>query len=157
MTQSNKDEIYKKWAPILNNIGLTGSKANWMAEYAEIHSKQDSINITEENTTILPMSIKVVSQTIGLDLVTVQPLSNPISSGNSSEELKRIEAEIKAENRENKIESILDGKEYQEKSIKDHKDYKNGLLYIDFKYDSNSGKKTRRSGKKHKKKDNDNI
>jgi hypothetical protein len=40
MTHSSKGEIYKKWAPILENIGLTGSKADWMSEWAESHYYQ---------------------------------------------------------------------------------------------------------------------
>jgi hypothetical protein len=151
MTQSSKDEIYKKWAPILNNIGITGSKADWFSEYAEIHSKNE-VSEQSDFPSIFPMATKIAAQTIGLDIVTVQPLSAPMGMGNSEEERKRIEAEIKSENREGKIESVLEGKEYKEKTIKDHPDYKEGtgLFYLDFKY--NSGKKTRRAGKKHKKK-----
>ena len=151
MTQS---EIYKKWAPILDNIGVTGSKADWLSEYAEMHSKNEIDNSkTEEFPSLLPMSMKVAARTISQDIVTVQPLSSPMGMGNSGEDMKRIEADIKAENREGKIESILEGKEYKEKTVKDHPDYKEGgLFYLDFKYDH---KKTRRSGKKHKKKNNE--
>jgi len=164
MTQSNKDEIYKKWAPILNNIGLTGSKANWMAEYAEIHSKQDSTNITEENTTfsdfptILPMAMKVAARTM--------------TFGASKEEIDEVKNKVLIENRDGKIDAVIEGKEFTEKKLEDDEEYQNlmkkdilpvqplssprpSLFYLDFKYES--GKKTRRSGKKHKKKNNDNI
>jgi hypothetical protein len=161
MTQSfSKEYLMNKWAPIIESIGVTGSKANWMAEYAQLHQDKQSIRdekidsvLDESETTtnfpILPMAMKVASQTVGLDLVSVQPIG-----GNSQEEIDRIQAEIKAENREGKIESVLENKEYKEKTIKDHPDYKNGmpssqLFYMDFKY---GHKKTRRSGKKHKKK-----
>lgn len=156
MTQSSKDEIYKKWAPILENIGVTGSKADWLSEYAEMHSKNENSmdNFkSEEFPSILPMAMKVASKTISQDIVSVQPLDSPMSI--SSDEMKRIEADIKAENREGKIESILEGKEYKEKTLKDHPDYKEGggrLYYLDFKYEQK--KKTRRAGKKHKKKKN---
>jgi len=165
MTQSNKEEIYKKWSPILDNIGITGPKADWMAEYAQLHqdkeSKRDKLIssiLPEDNSNdlqLLPVAMKLASKTIGLDIVSVQPLSAPMGMGNSSEELERIKAEVKSKNREGKIESVLEGKEYKEKSIKDHPDYKEGgLFYLDYNY--NSGKKTRRSGKKHKKKNNGN-
>ena len=145
MTQSKAD-IINKWAPIIESVGITGSKANWMAEYAEMHS------INEQNSqfpSLLPMATKVASQTVGLDLVSVHPIG-----GNSQEEIDRINAEIKAENREGKIESILEDKEYKEKTIEDHPDYKNGLpsgqlFYMDYTY---GHKKTRRAGKKHKNK-----
>ena len=163
MTQSSSDEIYKKWAPILENIGVTGSKADWLSGYAEMHSKNEIDNSlenyigeskSEEFPSILPMAMKVAAKTVGQDIVGVQPLDSPM--GISSDEMKRIEADIKAENREGKIESILEGKEYKEKTLKDHPDYKeggSGLYYLDFKYESH--KKTRRSGKKHKNKNNE--
>ena len=165
MTQSSfpklsKDDIINKWAPIIESVGITGSKANWMAEYAEMHSINEQNNIISQNTVLgtqsettdynlLPMAMKVASKTVGLDLVSVHPIG-----GNSQEEIDRINAEIKAENREGKIESILEDKEYKEKTIEDHPDYKNGLpsgqlFYMDYTY---GHKKTRRAGKKHKNK-----
>ena len=156
MTQSKAD-IVNKWAPIIESVGITGSKANWMAEYAEMHSinEQNSLlsqsysNSQSQFPSLLPMATKVASQTDGLDLVSVHPIG-----GNSQEEIDRINAEIKAENREGKIESILEDKEYKEKTIEDHPDYKNGLpsgqlFYMDYTY---GHKKTRRAGKKHKNK-----
>lgn len=156
MTQSKAD-IINKWAPILESTGVTGSKANWMAEYAEMHSINEQNSLLSQSysdsqsqfPSLLPMATKVASQTVGLDLVSVHPIG-----GNSQEEIDRINAEIKAENREGKIESILEDKEYKEKTIEDHPDYKNGLpsgqlFYMDYTY---GHKKTRRSGKKHKNK-----
>ena len=56
----------------------------------------------------------------------------------SLEERKRLEAEIKQENRDGKIDSIVEGKEFTEKTIKDHPDYKPGpkshLMYLDYVY-----------------------
>jgi hypothetical protein len=158
MIQSNKDEIYKKWEPILDNIGLTGSKANWMAEYVEMHSKSESTDINENTLSdfpILPMAKRVAAQTIGLDLVTVQP----IGGGNSGEQLDKIKKDIQIENRDRKIDSIIKGDEYKEMKVEEHPDYitpsgpSGQLFYMDYKY--NTGKKTRRSGKKNKKKNND--
>ena len=42
MKQPNKEDIIKKWSPILDSIGVTGSKAQWMSEYAEMHSNNDN-------------------------------------------------------------------------------------------------------------------
>ena len=54
--------------------------------------------------------------------------------------MDRIEAEVKRDNRESKIDAVIEGKEYKEKTVKDHPDYKKptggNLLYMDFKYDS---------------------
>ncbi len=131
MTQSSLvEDTLKKWSSLINN----------------------SDNNLLENTSLLPMSKKIVAKTIGLDLVEVKPIG-----GNSQEEIDRLKAEIKAENREGKIESILDNKNFKEKTIKDHPKYKSGgsnveLLYFDFVYDNTPKyKKTRRSGKNTKK------
>ena len=78
--------------------------------------------------------MKISAQTVGLDLVATKPMSSP--GGTSEETMQRIKAEVKAENRERKINNLLDGEEYQEMDITEHSDY-NGpgnLFYFDFKY-----------------------
>jgi hypothetical protein len=91
--------------------------------------------------------MKVTAKTIGMDLVSVQPMS---SSGMSQEEVDRIEAEVKKENRDSKIESIIEGKDYKEMKPEEHPDWKPGpkgnLFYMDYTYGTH--KKTRRSKKK---------
>ena len=49
---------------------------------------------------LLPIAMKVAAQTIGKDLVSVQPLQNP---GISNEKLDEIMREVNRENRERKI------------------------------------------------------
>jgi hypothetical protein len=153
MTHSSKEEIYKKWAPILENIGLTGSKADWMSEWAEIHSKQEVESKPEELPSLLPIAMKVAAKTISQDLIFASP-----------EEINEVKNKVLTENRDGKIEAIVDGKEFTEKKLEDDPEYqklmKKGvtplsapsgqLFYLDFKYDTH--KKTRRAGKKNKKK-----
>lgn len=160
MTQSNED-IMKKWAPILESAGVTGSKADWMSKYVNQHGIMSNVNIPMGSTPtqsisesmdfpLLPVAMKVAAKTIGMGLVTVKPMSGP--GGTSQEEMDRIKAEIKAENREGKIDSILEGKEFKEKDITEHPDYKgpgSSLFYLDFKYggstsssDTDTGNKT---------------
>ncbi len=143
MEDSEKDKIQQKWAPILDSVGITGSKADWLAEYAQNMTlgelSHPGGNSTDNFPNILPMAMKVASRTIGMDLVSVSPLPGP---GMSSEKRKELEAEIKQENRDSKIDSLVEGKEYVEKTIEDHPDYvpgpTMGLLYMDFKYDSST-------------------
>jgi hypothetical protein len=33
----SKEDIIKKWAPIMDSMGVTGSKADWMSQYTEMH------------------------------------------------------------------------------------------------------------------------
>ena len=102
---------------------------------------------------LFPIAMKIASQTISQDLVTVQPMTGP--GGMSKEERERIESEIKQKNRDGKIDSLIEGTEYKEEKVEEHPDYKPGdspLFYMDYTYSTH--KKTRRSKKKKK---NDNI
>ena len=139
MNIPSKEETMKKWAPILEKMGMTGSKADWMSEYAEMHSKNEttlSNTTTEDFQTLLPIAMKVSAQTIGTDLVTVAP----IGGGNSGPEMESIRQDIKIENRDRKIESIVEDKEFEEMKVEDHPDYikpkgpLGQLFYLDFQY-----------------------
>jgi hypothetical protein len=139
MNIPSKEETMKKWAPILERMGMTGSKTDWMSEYAEMHSKNEttlSNTTTEDFQTLLPIAMKVSAQTIGTDLVSVAP----IGGGNTSDKLKEIREDVKIENRDRKIESIVEDKEFEEMKVEDHPDYikpkgpSGQLFYLDFQY-----------------------
>jgi len=150
MNQPSKEDALKKWAPILESMGMTGSKADWMNQYVNTHidSEKERDNkidqILESNTdnefpSLLPIAKKIVAKTVGLDLVSVKPMSSP--GGMSQEERERIEAEVKSENRDGKIDALIEGKEYTEKKVEEHPDYKSGggqLFYIDYTYGGSS-------------------
>ena len=144
MKLPSKEDTLKKWAPILESMGMTGSKADWMSQYANAHLDNET-QILESNTdnefpSLLPIAMKISAQTIGMDIVPVQPMSAPLM-GMSQEERERIEAEVKGENREGKIDALIEGKEYTEKKVEEHPDYKTGgLFYIDYTYGDNSEK-----------------
>ena len=150
MKETSREEAMKNWAPILSGMGITGSKADWMSEYAEMHSKNEhwgsmpsgaaSSEAVEDFPSMLPMAMKVVAQTIGTDLVTVAP----IGGGNTPDELKEIREDVKIENRDRKIEAVVEGKEFEEMKVEDHPDYvkptapSGQLFYMDFKYGTQS-------------------
>jgi hypothetical protein len=152
MKQPSKEDTLKKWEPILDSMGITGSKADWMSQYANAHLDNETQRdnkieqILESNTdnefpNLLPIAMKISAQTVGLDLVSVQPMSGP--GGMSQQERERIEAEVKGENRDGKIDALIEGKEYTEKKVEDHPDYKSGggqLFYLDYTYGDNSEK-----------------
>jgi hypothetical protein len=134
-------------------MGMTGSKADWMSQYANAHidnekERDNKINqILESNTdnefpSLLPIAMKISAKTIGMDIVPVQPMSAPLM-GMSQEERERIEAEVKGENRDGKIDALIEGKEYTEKKVEEHPDYKSGggqLFYLDYTYGDESEK-----------------
>jgi len=109
---------------------------------------------TSNFPSILPVAKRIFAKTVGLDLVAVKPLGG----GNTSEQLKDIRDDIKIENRDRVIESIIDDKEYKEMTVEEHPDYikpsgpSGQLFYMDYTYGTSSTssthKKTRRSKKK---------
>ena len=151
----NKEDIMKKWAPILESMGMTGSQLDNLSQLAENQSNQILEETkSEEFPSLFPIAMKISAKTVGLDLVSVQPMSGP--GRMSKEERERIEAEIKQNNRDGKIDSLIEGTEYKEEKVEHHPDYKTGgdqLLYMDYTYNSTrilipTHKKTRRSKKK---------
>jgi hypothetical protein len=144
----SKDDLMKKWAPIIDSMGVTGSKADWLSQYAQIQSNNESIeentlasDTTTEFPSLLPIAMQVASKTIGMDLVNIKPLAGP---GMSQEEVDRINNEVKKENRDSKIDALIEGKEYKEMNPEEHPDWKTGptgkLFYMDFKYGSQNEK-----------------
>lgn len=73
---NRRKETEDKWKNIIGNIGLTDSKADWMSQYAGLQSQSTT---TQSNfPSMFPIAMKVAAQTIGLDLVSVKPLSAPL-------------------------------------------------------------------------------
>jgi len=151
MENEERDKLMKKWAPILDSMGVTGSKANWMAEYAQ--SQQDKESKIEENTlvtedtsiefpSLLPIAMKVAARTIGQD----------IGGFYTQEEMDSVKNRVRQENRDGKIESVLEDKEFKEKKLEEDEEYKKllkkgvtpmsgptgQLFYLDFKYGTQS-------------------
>ena len=138
----SKDDSMKKWAPIIDSMGVTGSKADWLSQYAQMLSNNESkieentlaSDTTTEFPSLLPMAMQVASRTIGMDLVNIKPLAGP---GMSQEEVDRINNEVKKENRDSKIDALIEGKDFKEMKPEEHPDWKtigSKLLYLDFKY-----------------------
>ncbi len=162
MKQPSKEDLMKKWAPILGSIGKTGSQLDNLSQLSENQSNQ----ILTENTlateatspefpSLLPTAMKIAAKTISNDLIFA-----------SKKEIDAVKIRVQSDNRDGKINAIIEGGEFVEKKLEDDEEYqqlmKKGvtplsaptgqLFYLDFKYGNNkSHKKTRRSGKKHKK------
>jgi hypothetical protein len=137
-----RDKMIDKWSSVISGMGMTGSKATWMSQYAQMHTDNEatiSDNLVEQTTfpSVFPMVTRVVAQTVGLDLVSVQPLGS-----NTTEELDRIKAEVEAENRDRKIDSIVENKDFKEMMVNDHPDFVPGprgdLFYLDYTYGTQS-------------------
>ena len=69
-----RKETEDKWKNIIGNIGLTGSQATWMSQYAGLQSQSTT---QSSFPSMMPIAMKVAAQTVGLDLVSVKPMSAP--------------------------------------------------------------------------------
>ena len=142
---NNKNEINKKWKPILSNMGLTGSKADWLSQYAEMHTNNES-ELSDSDISdfpsLLPIAMKVAAKTIGTE----------IGGFASKQEIDEVKSRVIQENRDGKLGSILEDKPFTEKKLEDDEEYKelmkkgvtpmpgpSGLLfYLDYQYGSTS-------------------
>jgi hypothetical protein len=155
MKQPNKEDIMKKWTSILGSMGMTGSQLDNLSQLAENQSNQIlEESKSEDFSTLLPIAMKVAARTISNDLIFA-----------TKEEIDEVKKKVQSENRDGKIEAIIEGGEFSEKKLEDDEEYKElmkkgvtpmsgpsgTLFYLDYKYgdeSSKSHKKTRRSKKK---------
>lgn len=70
-----RKETEDKWKSIIGNIGLTGSQADWMSQYTGLQSQSTFPRTSFPS--MFPIAMKVATQTVGLDLVSVKPLPAP--------------------------------------------------------------------------------
>ena len=117
----------------MEDIGLTGSKVEWMSQYAQMHTDKESTIEQAKFPSVFPMVARIASQTVGLDLVSVVPLGS-----NTTEELDKIKAEVDTENRDRKIDSLIESKDFEEMKVNEHPDFVPGprgdLFYLDYFY-----------------------
>jgi len=143
MEKLNKEETLKKWDSVLNSMKISEDKKEWMSQYAELHATNEIVTAPDSIITsqpdygsLLPIAMRVAAQTIGQDLVSVAP----IGGGNSGDEMKKIKQEVKIENRDRKIDALVEGKDFEEMKTEDHPDYikpsgpSGHLFYMDFVY-----------------------
>ena len=83
------------------------------------------------NVAVMP----IFARTISADLIPVVPLCG------TKEENDRISQEVFSENRNRKIDSVIDGKKFEEMKINEHPNYKGPnaeLFYINYVYGTSS-------------------
>ena len=152
MKQPNKEDIMKKWSSILGPMGMTGSQLDNLSQLAENQSNQILEETKSEDfPSLLPIAMKVAARTISNDLIFA-----------SKDEIDEVKKKVQSENRDGKIEAIIEGGEFTEKKLEDDEEYKElmkkgvtpmsapsgTLFYLDYKYGDEPHKKTRRSKKK---------
>jgi hypothetical protein len=124
----DKAKATKKWAPVLENMGVTGDRVEWMAEYAEFHSINENAYVNASNVAgmggvFAAQPSTYAGQTIGGSLATANSVGT-IGSGDVGQNLLPVAMKIAAQT----IGLDL-------VAVKPTPGPKIDLLYIDFQYD----------------------
>ena len=119
----DKAKATKKWAPVLENMGVEGDRVEWMAEYAEFHSINENAYVNASNVAGMGNVLSAQpgnfsGQTNGL------PVGGGIGSGDVGQNLLPVAMKIAAQT----IGLDL-------VAVKPTPGPKIDLLYIDFQYD----------------------
>jgi hypothetical protein len=121
----DKQKAVKKWSPVLENMGVTGDRVEWMSEYAEFHSINEN---AYANTAIAGMGAVSSPQPSTLaGALTGTPFSSnsgTVGSGDLGQNLLPVAMKIAAQT----IGLDL-------VAVKPSPGPKIDLLYIDFQYD----------------------
>jgi hypothetical protein len=121
----DKQKAVKKWGPVLENMGVTGDRVEWMSEYAEFHSINEN---AYANATTAGMGA-VLNPIVGANtpagaLTTGQGFAGVAGSGDLGQNLLPVAMKIAAQT----IGLDL-------VAVKPSPGPKIDLLYIDFQYD----------------------
>ena len=151
MSNKDKDDIIKKWDKSGLLKGLDPKIQDiWESQQRTIVGNVPVCNTPTQSTTdgsfpsLLPMTQRVFAKTIDTNLASVKPMGGLSKMG--VEKLRKLETTIEAENRENKIDSIIENSEYKPIYIEEDGRYKEilvnhsygipsgKLFYLDFKH-----------------------
>jgi hypothetical protein len=125
----DKAKATKKWAPVLENMGVTGDRVEWMAEYAEFHSINENAYVNASNVAgmggvFAAQPGSYAGQTNGGTLAAANGGLGTIGSGDVGQNLLPVAMKIAAQT----IGLDL-------VAVKPTPGPKIDLLYIDFQYD----------------------
>ena len=124
----DKQKAIKKWSPVLENMGVTGERVEWMAEYAEFHSINENAyanasNVSGMGSVIAAQPASLAGNTLGSSFNTPNA---QLGSGDVGQNLLPVAMKIAAQT----IGLDL-------VAVKPSPGPKIDLLYIDFRYDDN--------------------
>ncbi len=122
----DKSKAIKKWSPVLENMGVTGERVEWMAEYAEFHSINENAYVNASNVSgmggvIAAQPAALAGNTLGSSWNTA---NSQLGSGDVGQNLLPVAMKIAAQT----IGLDL-------VAVKPSPGPKIDLLYIDFRYD----------------------
>jgi hypothetical protein len=124
----DNQKAMKKWSPVLENMGITGDRVEWMSEYAEFHSINENAYVNASNVSgmggvLAAQPAFYAGQTVGGTLATTTT-AGTIGSGDVGQNLLPVAMKIAGQT----IGLDL-------VAVKPTPGPKIDLLYIDFQYD----------------------
>jgi hypothetical protein len=122
----DKQKAIKKWTPVLENMGVTGDRIEWMSEYAEFHSINENAYVNASNVAGMGAVLSPQPSTLPGALVGTpwSSYSGAAGSGDVGQNLLPVAMKIAAQT----IGLDL-------VAVKPSPGPKIDLLYIDFQYD----------------------
>jgi hypothetical protein len=122
----DKQKAVKKWAPVLENMGVTGDRVDWMAEYAEFHQINENAYVNASNVAGMGAITSAQPSTLAGSTIGTNWSSNggSLGSGDVGQNLLPVAMKIAAQT----IGLDL-------VAVKPSPGPKIDLLYIDFQYD----------------------
>jgi hypothetical protein len=125
----DKSKAIKKWSPVLENMGVTGERVEWMAEYAEFHSINENAYVNASNVSGMgavtaPNPSSLAGTTLGTNWSSN---SGSLGSGDVGQNLLPVAMKIAAQT----IGLDL-------VAVKPTPGPKIDLLYVDFRYDDSN-------------------
>jgi hypothetical protein len=120
----DKAKATKKWAPVLENMGVIGDRVEWMAEYAEFHSINENAYVNASNVGGMGAVLNPVVGDLAGNPRNGNVLSPVAGSGDVGQNLLPVAMKIAAQT----IGLDL-------VAVKPSPGPKIDLLYIDFQYD----------------------
>jgi len=121
----DKNKAIKKWTPVLENMGVTGDRVEWMSEYAEFHSINENAYVNASN--VQGMGSVLAAQPSLFPGANIGANAGTIGSGDVGQNLLPVAMKIAAQT----IGLDL-------VAVKPTPGPKIDLLYIDFQYDSSN-------------------
>ena len=125
----DKSKAIKNWSPVLENMGVTGERVEWMAEYAEFHSINENAYVNASNVSGMgavtaPNPSSLAGTTLGTNWSSN---SGTLGSGDVGQNLLPVAMKIAAQT----IGLDL-------VAVKPTPGPKIDLLYVDFRYDDSN-------------------
>ena len=100
----DKQKAVKKWAPVLENMGVNPERVEWMSEYAEFHSINENAyanasNVSGMGSVFSPQPSSLAGQTVGGygNQNTTFGLDGTVGSGDVGQNLLPVAMKIAAQ------------------------------------------------------------